>query len=81
MGFSRKEYWSGLPCPPRGDPPDPGIELVSKSPASASGFFTTNTTTLRLLKNMDCFTHVPSLCRDHANLLCTLPVLVYVLLM
>ena len=31
MGFSRQEYWSGLPCPPPGDLPDPGIEL--KSPA------------------------------------------------
>ena len=28
MGFSRQEYWSGLPCPPPGDLPDPGIELV-----------------------------------------------------
>ena len=28
MGFSRQEYWSGLPPPP-GDPPDPGIEPVS----------------------------------------------------
>ena len=26
MGFSRQEYWSGLPCPPPGNPPDPGIE-------------------------------------------------------
>ena len=24
--FSRTEYWSGLPCPPPGDLPDPGIE-------------------------------------------------------
>ena len=31
MGFSRQEYWSGLPCPPPGDLPDPGIE--SRSPA------------------------------------------------
>ena len=23
MGFSRQEYWSGLPCPPLGDLPDP----------------------------------------------------------
>ena len=29
MGFSKQEYWSGLPCPPPGDLPDPGIELVS----------------------------------------------------
>ena len=26
MGFSRQESWSGLPCPPPGDLPDPGIE-------------------------------------------------------
>ena len=26
MGFSRQEYWSGLPCPPPGIFPDPGIE-------------------------------------------------------
>ena len=25
MGFSRQEYWSGLPCPPPGDLPDLGI--------------------------------------------------------
>ena len=29
MGFSRKEYWSGLPFPSPGDLPDPGIEPVS----------------------------------------------------
>ena len=28
MGFSRQEYWSGLPFPPPGDLPDPGIEPV-----------------------------------------------------
>ena len=32
MGSSRQEYWSGLPCPPPGDLPNPGIE--SRSPAS-----------------------------------------------
>ena len=31
MGFSRQEYWSGLPCPPPGDLPYPGIK--SGSPA------------------------------------------------
>ena len=42
MGFSRQEYWSGLPCPPPRDLPDPGIETVSPvSPALAGGFFTT----------------------------------------
>ena len=29
MGFSRQEYWRGLPCPPPGDLLDPGIEPVS----------------------------------------------------
>ena len=24
--FSRQEYWSGLPCPPPGDFPSPGIK-------------------------------------------------------
>ena len=28
MGFSRQEYWSGFPCPPPGDLPDPGIKPV-----------------------------------------------------
>ena len=32
-------YWSGLPFPPPGDLPDPGIEPAS--PALAGGFFTT----------------------------------------
>ena len=29
MGFSRQEYWSGLPSPPPGDLPDPGIKPES----------------------------------------------------
>ena len=29
MGFPRQEYWSGLPFPPPGDLPDPGIETVA----------------------------------------------------
>ena len=29
MGFSRQEYWSGLPCPPPGDLPDPEVEPTS----------------------------------------------------
>ena len=34
VGFSRQEYWSGWPCPPPGDLPDPGIEpAFSVSPA------------------------------------------------
>ena len=40
MGFSRQEYWSGLPFPSPGDLPDPGVKPVS--PALAAGFFTTS---------------------------------------
>ena len=29
VGFSRQECWCGLPCPPPGDLPNPGIELAS----------------------------------------------------
>ena len=38
MELSRQEYWSGLPLPPPGDLPDPGIKLVS--PALEGRFFT-----------------------------------------
>ena len=31
MGFSRQEYWSGLPLPPPGDLPDPGIQRTSSA--------------------------------------------------
>ena len=42
-GFSRQESWSGLPCPPPGDLPDPGIEPPPlMPPALAGGFFTTS---------------------------------------
>ena len=45
VGFSRQEYWSGWPCPPPGDLPDPGIEPLSLvSPALAREFFTTSAT-------------------------------------
>ena len=38
LGFPRQEYWSGVPLPPPGDLPDPGVE--PRSPALAGGFFT-----------------------------------------
>ena len=45
MGFSRKEYWNGLPCPPPGDLLDPGIKSVSLiSPALRGRFFTIRAT-------------------------------------
>ena len=41
-GFSRQEYWSGLPFPTLGDLPNPGTEPESLvPPALAGGFFTT----------------------------------------
>ena len=36
VGFSRQEYWIGLPCPPPGDPPDPGMEPGINVASSAS---------------------------------------------
>ena len=42
VGLSKQEHWSGLPCSPPGDLPDPGVESPSpESPALAGGFFTT----------------------------------------
>ena len=43
MGFSRQEYWGGLPFPSPGDLPNPGIEPTSlTSPALAGRFFMTS---------------------------------------
>ena len=44
MGFPRQEYWSGLPCPPLGDLPNPGIRptspaLAGRLPMSHQGGF------------------------------------------
>ena len=45
MGFSMQEYWNGLPVPPPGDLPNPGIEPESlTSPALAGEFFATSAT-------------------------------------
>ena len=45
MGFSRQEYWSGLPFPTPEDLPNPGIKPTSlTSPTLAGGFFITSTT-------------------------------------
>ena len=42
MEISRQEYWSGLPLPPPGVLPEPGIQLASlMSLALAGGCFTT----------------------------------------
>ena len=63
MGFSRQEYWNGLPCPPPGDLLNPGIEPASfTSPALAGRFFTTNTNwevsfCIYLYKHTHVYTH------------------------
>ena len=45
MGILQARCWSGLPCPPPGDLPNPGIQPVSlMSSALTSGFFTTSAT-------------------------------------
>ena len=41
MGFSRQEYWSGLPCPPPGDLLNPGIEPMSLISLALAGKFLT----------------------------------------
>ena len=45
LGFSRQEYWNGLPRPPLGDLPNPGIEpSCLMTPTLVGGFFTTRAT-------------------------------------
>ena len=45
MGFSRQEYWSGLPSPPPGNLPHPGTKPASLTPpALADRFFSTRAT-------------------------------------
>ena len=38
MGFSRQEHWSGLPFPPPGGLPDPGIEPASPASPATGGW-------------------------------------------
>ena len=59
MGFSRQEYWSGLPFPSPGDLPDPGIEpgspaleadaLTSEPPGKPISIYTTSYLYIHLL--------------------------------
>ena len=54
MGFSRQEYWNGLPFPSPGDLPDPGIESAClTSPTLTGGFFTTSATWEALTKALN----------------------------
>ena len=71
MGFSRQEYWSGLPCCPPGDTPDPWIQAVTlMSPALAGGFFTTSATWEALLWSSNSFNVFQKFlrCKNELNL-------------
>ena len=45
MGFSRQEYWSALPWPSPGNPPDSGTEPASLMPLALAGVFITTSAT------------------------------------
>ena len=45
MGFPSQEYWSGLPFPPPGDLPNPGIKPTSLTSLALAGSFSTRTAT------------------------------------
>ena len=51
MGFSRQKYWSGLPCPPPGDLPDPGIKTASLTSPAVAGRFSTSSAIWEALVN------------------------------
>ena len=53
MGFSRQEYWSGLPCPPPGDLSDPGIKPTSLVSSALGGeLFTISATAAAAAKSL-----------------------------
>ena len=59
MGFSKQEYWNGLPFPSPGDLPDRGMEPRSfVSPTLAGEFFITSTT-WEALVSLDCYKKIP----------------------
>ena len=58
MGFPRKEYWNGMPFPPLGDLPNPGIELGS--PALACEFFYLLASREALSKEVDAYLYQKS---------------------
>ena len=69
MGFSRQEYWSGLPCPPPEDLPNPGIEPKTHVflPALAGGFFTTSSTWETPIPGQGTRDHLPQLSPAQPN--------------
>ena len=60
MGFSRQEYWSGLPFPSPGALPHLGNKLTSlKSPTLVGGFFTTSATSKTHVAPLVCSHRAP----------------------
>ena len=55
MEFSRQEYWSGLPFPPPGDLPDPGIKPTSPT-LQADSLSSEPTTVIVKVKLAQCLT-------------------------
>ena len=65
MGFSRQEYWSGLPCPPPGELLDPGIKPTSlTSPALADKGFPGGSTGKESVCNAGDLGSIPGLGRS-----------------
>ena len=61
MEFFRQEYWSGLPCPPPGDLPNPGIKhRFFVPPALVCGFLTTSATWEAILSSVKEICQVPN---------------------
>ena len=56
MGFSRQEYWSGLPFPSPVDLSDPGIEPTF--PILAGGFFTSETAYMCIYMYIYVYTYI-----------------------
>ena len=49
LGFSRQEYWSGLPCPPPGDLPN--LRIKPRFPTLQAGFLLSETPGKPILRN------------------------------
>ena len=77
MEFSSQKYWSGLPFPSPGDLPDPRIEPGSPALHTDSLSLSHLGSPEILYTSWIC---TSSLCKGHANLLCIVPILVYLLL-
>ena len=58
-GFSRQEYWSGLPCPPPGDLPNPGTEPTSLMSSALAGRFFTTSAAWEALKGVQLLANPP----------------------